>query len=85
MPLLSWIASLALTVAGLVALALAYFYTWTGVNLLIAPLLIAIGVTAGGISAGLKNPWLVLLLFSGIIVAFVIIRYLNLFGLGPII
>ncbi len=81
----SWIATTSLTVAGLVALALAYFYSWSGVDLLIAPLLIALGVTSSAVLAGLRNPWWVIVLFAGIIVAFVIIRYFNLFGLGPVI
>jgi hypothetical protein len=81
----TWIVPTAFTISGLVALALAYFYTWTGAYVLIAPLLIAIGFTSGAIVAGLKNPWWVLALMAMILVAFVIIHGFNLFGLGAVL
>ena len=85
MPLGAWLVTTGLTAAGIVALVVGALWHWGGAQLLIAPLLIALGVTSSAILAGLKNPWGILALFSGIIIAFVVIRYLNLFGLGPII
>lgn len=85
MPLSGWIATTSLTVAGIIALAVAALYHWSGVDLLIAPILIASGVVASAILAGLRNPWWALALFVGIEVGFIAIRYFNLFGIGGIV
>jgi hypothetical protein len=85
LPLSGWVATTALTVAGLLSLALAAVYGWNGVDLLIAPILIASGVVAGAILAGLRSPWAAIGLFVAIEVVFILIRYFNLFGLGAIV
>jgi uncharacterized membrane protein len=82
LPLAAWITTTALTVAGLVSLGISAAYHWSGVYLLVPPLLITVGVTASAVLAGLRNPWWVLTLMTGILVAFVIVRYLNPYGIG---
>jgi hypothetical protein len=81
----AWLTTTALTVAGLISLGISAAYHWTGVYLLIPPILIAVGVTASAILAGLRSPWWVMVLLAGILIAFVILRYLNPLGIGTYI
>jgi len=80
-----WIITTAVTVAGIIVIALATTLKWSGIDLLIGPLLITSGVVAGALLAGLRNPWWVLFLFIGIESAFIAIHYFDLFGLGSVI
>jgi hypothetical protein len=57
----------------------------SGVALLIGPLLISAGVTAGGIIAGLRNGWAILFLIVTIEVVFIVLKFLNPWGLGTVL
>lgn len=81
----AWILTASLTVSGLFALALAYWFHWGGTYLLIAPMLFAAAAVSGAISSGLRDPrWAAVIIF-GVLVGFVIVRYLNLGGLGSVV
>jgi hypothetical protein len=83
--LAAWVVSLALTISGLVALAIVYFFGLTGLPLLAAPLLIATGISAGGIANGLQNPIWVLVIFVVVIGGFIVLHFVNPYGLGGVI
>lgn len=80
-----WVLTVSLTVGGLLSLALAFWYSWSGVYLLIAPMLFAAAAVSGAISAGLRDPkWTAVIIF-GVLIAFVVVRYLDLGGLGGVV
>lgn len=85
MALWTWIATTATVATGVLILGLTPFLKLSGVDLLIGPLVIAAGVTAGAILAGLKHPWGVFILVIGVLVTFIVLKFLNPFGIGGVI
>lgn len=57
----------------------------TGIDLLIGPLLIAGGATASAIMAGVRSPWAVFALLMAIIVGFIVLKFLNPWGVGAVL
>lgn len=81
----AWILSLILDIAGLASIAAVYFLKLTGLPVLLGPLLIATGVSVGGVANGLRNPAWVIVIFVGIIGGFVVLHFVNPYGLGSVI
>jgi hypothetical protein len=80
-----WALCLAFTVGGLAALALAAFLSWGGTALLIAPVLFGLAVVSGAIFAGLRSPGWAVTLFALVEVGFIVVHFVNPFGLGAIL
>jgi hypothetical protein len=81
----TWAATTATVVAGVIVIALTPALNINGVGLLIGPLLISAGVTAGGIIAGLRNAWGILFLVVAIEVVFIVLKFLNPWGIGTVL
>ena len=80
-----WLLTAGLTVTGLLSLAFAYWNHWDGVYLLIAPLAFALAATLGALFAGLHNPYWAVAIMVAVLLGFVVVRYLNLFGIGAVV
>ena len=82
--LLGWILSVTAIIAGFLLFWAGPWLGMTGILLLVPPLLVATGFTTGGIAAGLRNPYGILLVFVGTIIVLIVLHYLNPFGVGAV-
>ena len=82
--LLGWILSVAAIIAGFLLFWAGPWFGMTGLLLLVPPMLVAGGFTSGGITAGLRNPYGIMLVFVGTIVVLIVLHYVNPYGLGAV-
>jgi hypothetical protein len=81
----AWATTTSTVAAGVIIMGLTPYLGLSGAELLIGPLLVALGLTIGAVIAGLHNAWGVIGLFAGVEVVFIVLKFINPWGIGAVV